>query len=657
MKILEIRIDGFGKWHEQTFILNHDFQIFYGANEAGKSTLVNFINGILFGFPKKSEHYQQYIPKNGSLYGGSLLIEDENKNKYLVSRHKGKKGGNLNITDDQGNEYSEDKLVNLRLNITRDLYEDIFCFDQKRLSEIISLTPNDLQKNLQQFGAVNSNEWLKLTNQLNKKSESLYKRRGRKPKLNEHLKEYANLQEQLNNNELSYQKYIQLQQNINEEKQQLTDIDNENKLTAQLSKYQRLLKLWPIYQEKDNDKRKLSESLIDQVHQLQIKLDMYNDQLHTKQKLFLNLINEKLNEVHIKNSVNYGYIICAFIILFGLGLIGFSALKFIGVLLLILSIIYCIYQTKKVKSQKQKQIKSHDYLLKLKYQILNDQWDSFNVNLINDSNIKNYVFELQQVKQSQQQIKQKLNDIYQKYEINDSKAFDELVNEQRNQINKIQLTEQDQKELSKFKDINEIQQQVIQLNNQLQSINKLKQSLQTNQGYLKRLTEDVDLSLSQKVTDLKEVISKETSTWIATQLSIKLINKVLHLASADRFPKIIQLAQKYFSILTNNRYPIINLNNNEITVLDDQKNNFNVSELSQGTAEQLNVALKLAFVEVIHNQIDLPIIIDDGFVNFDNQRKNSVLRLLNEISKHNQVIYLTANDNIYEQNESNIINL
>lgn len=657
MKILEIRIDGFGKWHEQTIILNHDFQIFYGANEAGKSTLVNFINGILFGFPKKSEHYQQYIPKNGSLYGGSLLIEDENKNKYLVSRHKGKKGGNLNITDDQGNEYSEDKLVNLRLNITRDLYEDIFCFDQKRLSEIISLTPNDLQKNLQQFGAVNSNEWLKLTNQLNKKSESLYKRRGRKPKLNEHLKEYANLQEQLNNNELSYQKYIQLQQNINEEKQQLNDIDDENKLTAQLSKYQRLLKLWPIYQEKDNDNRKLSESLIDQVHQLQIKLDMYNDQLRTKQKLFLNLINEKLNEVHINNSVNYGYIICAFIILFGLGLIGFSALKFIGTLLLVLSITYCIYQTKKVKSQKQKQIKSHDYLLKLKDQIQNDQWDSFNVNLINDSNIKNYVFELQQVKQSQQKIKQKLNNIYQKYEINDSKAFDELVNEQRNQINKIQLTEQDQKELSKFKDINEIQQQIIQLNNQLQSINKLKQSLQTNQGYLKRLTEDVDLSLNQKVTDLKEIIFKETSTWIATQLSIKLINKVLHLASADRFPKIIQLAQKYFSILTNNRYPIINLNNNEITVLDDQKNNFNVSELSQGTAEQLNVAIKLAFVEVIHNQIDLPIIIDDGFVNFDNQRKNSVLRLLNEISKHNQVIYLTANDNIYEQNESNIINL
>lgn len=657
MKILEIRIDGFGKWHEQTFILNNDFQIFYGANEAGKSTLVNFINGIFFGFPKKSEHYQQYIPKNGSLYGGSLLIEDENKNKYLVSRHKGKKGGNLHITDDQGNEYSEDKLVNLRLNITRDLYEDIFCFDQKKLSEIISLTPNDLQKNLQQFGAVNSNEWLKLTNQLNKKSESLYKKRGRKPKLNEHLKEYANLQEQLNNNELSYQKYIQLQQNINEEKQQLNDIGDENKLTAQLSKYQRLLKLWPIYQEKDNDNRKLSESLIDQVHQLQIKLDMYNDQLHTKQKLFLNLIDEKLNEVHANNSVNYGYIICAFIILFGLGLIGFSALKFIGVLLLVLSITYCIYQNKKVKSQKQKQIKSHDYLLKLKDQIQNNQWDSFNVNLINDSNIKNYVFELQQVKQSQQNIKQKLNYIYQQYEINDSKEFDALVNEQRNQINKIQLTEQDKKELSKFKDINEIQQQIIQLNNQLQSVNKLKQNLQTDQGYLKRLTEDVDFSLNQKVTDLKEVIFKETSTWIATQLSIKLINKVLHLASADRFPKIIQLAQKYFSILTNNRYPIINLNNNEITVLDDQKNNFNVSELSQGTAEQLNVALKLAFVEVIHNQIDLPIIIDDGFVNFDNQRKNSVLRLLNEISKHNQVIYLTANDNIYEQNESNIINL
>ena len=39
MKINKIEIYGFGKWNNVIFDLKQDLQVFYGLNEAGKSTL------------------------------------------------------------------------------------------------------------------------------------------------------------------------------------------------------------------------------------------------------------------------------------------------------------------------------------------------------------------------------------------------------------------------------------------------------------------------------------------------------------------------------------------------------------------------------------------------------------------------------------------
>ncbi|GFI60750.1 putative protein YhaN [Lactobacillaceae bacterium] len=73
---------------------------------------------------------------------------------------------------------------------------------------------------------------------------------------------------------------------------------------------------------------------------------------------------------------------------------------------------------------------------------------------------------------------------------------------------------------------------------------------------------------------------------------------------------------------------------------------FLVEELSQGTAEQLYIALRLGFVTVMSDQANFPIIIDDGFVNFDNVRRQRMLALLEKIAEKNQVIYFTADDRI-----------
>lgn len=57
MQIEQVNIFGFGKWTDQQFALDSHFQVFYGQNEAGKSTLSAFIDGVLFGFATKKQPY------------------------------------------------------------------------------------------------------------------------------------------------------------------------------------------------------------------------------------------------------------------------------------------------------------------------------------------------------------------------------------------------------------------------------------------------------------------------------------------------------------------------------------------------------------------------------------------------------------------------
>src|SRR5690625_6288381 len=73
MRIKQLEIYGYGKWIDQTFHLSNNVQLFYGANEAGKSTLMSFIHSILFGFPTRNSTLLRYEPHESSKYGGKII--------------------------------------------------------------------------------------------------------------------------------------------------------------------------------------------------------------------------------------------------------------------------------------------------------------------------------------------------------------------------------------------------------------------------------------------------------------------------------------------------------------------------------------------------------------------------------------------------------
>jgi len=106
MRLLDLHIDGFGKFHDCSVSFEDGLNIIYGKNEAGKSTLHTFIRCMLFGLERgrgrasKNDLYSRYEPwQNRAIYGGKLRLEKGGKT-YRIERNFQKDQKSLVIVDE-----------------------------------------------------------------------------------------------------------------------------------------------------------------------------------------------------------------------------------------------------------------------------------------------------------------------------------------------------------------------------------------------------------------------------------------------------------------------------------------------------------------------------------------------------------------------------
>jgi uncharacterized protein YhaN len=89
MYINKLHLRAFGKFSSKRIYFGSKFNIIYGENEAGKSTIHNFIEAILYGFGEDENgilKYNKYKPWDNSLYRGTLGMSMRNGEKYVVSK-------------------------------------------------------------------------------------------------------------------------------------------------------------------------------------------------------------------------------------------------------------------------------------------------------------------------------------------------------------------------------------------------------------------------------------------------------------------------------------------------------------------------------------------------------------------------------------------
>ena len=116
MRLLDLYINGFGKFHKRSISFHRGLNVIYGKNEAGKSTLHTFIRGMLFGIEKgrgrvsKNDLYVKYEPwENSSSYEGRMRVE-ANGQIYRIERNFSKNSKSLHVINETlGREEAADK--------------------------------------------------------------------------------------------------------------------------------------------------------------------------------------------------------------------------------------------------------------------------------------------------------------------------------------------------------------------------------------------------------------------------------------------------------------------------------------------------------------------------------------------------------------------
>ncbi|HCD45539.1 MAG TPA: hypothetical protein DEQ64_17780, partial [Lachnoclostridium sp.] len=105
MKIIDIYINGFGKFHGRNLTFRDGLNIVYGKNEAGKSTIHTFIRGMLFGIERqrgrasRNDLYTKFEPwENSGTYEGQIRVEHKD-HIYRIERTFQKNKKEFKIVD------------------------------------------------------------------------------------------------------------------------------------------------------------------------------------------------------------------------------------------------------------------------------------------------------------------------------------------------------------------------------------------------------------------------------------------------------------------------------------------------------------------------------------------------------------------------------
>ena len=156
-------------------------------------------------------------------------------------------------------------------------------------------------------------------------------------------------------------------------------------------------------------------------------------------------------------------------------------------------------------------------------------------------------------------------------------------------------------------------------------------------------TDELQLYENEKATAQRLV-----DEWISDKLAAGMIKWTLGQVTKDRFEEIIADAETYFHLLTDGEYERIVFKEDELFVQHENGHVVDVRVLSRGTAEPLYVAIRLAYIKNTRDMMELPVIMDDPFVNFDERRRENMYRLLQSLRSDLQIIYFTFDDTAFK---------
>ena len=645
MKINKLKINGYGKIKNKEINLQNNINLIYGKNESGKSTILNFITDSFYGISKNKkgkEHsnYEKYLPWIGEEFSGKVEYELDNKEKYEIFRDFRKKNPkifnenkediskNFNIDKNKGNEFFYEQTT---------VDEDLFLSTVVVNQETVKLKKQEqnvlIQKVANLVGTGDDNVSFRIAiDRINRRQlDEIGTERSREKPINIVNREIEELEAQKEDLE----KYVNIKYEIEENKtnliKEISSLENENNFLNEIKLINENEK---IEEEKIKLKENLEKENEEKINELKNKInDIKNNNKNILENKFEKIKNkeeinskklEKNNNLYLEKNKLNKKIIIFLIILILINILQFifiknNIFKYIFLLTVPTYLIFCFYLknkiNKKIKIEEKIQKNNSEKLEKIKLDInlLENQKEILEKNnnkLIEEiNNLKNN-FNLK-INLEKEKIKNKYFEKIEKNKINDFLNSKNIIFE----IQKIQ------KELNNKKI-------------QLHTLDIDKQNIENKVDNLSKIEEKLVNDKDKKVN----LINLNKSMNLAKEILMQCYEEMKNTIT----PKFTQNLSENIAEITNYKYTKMQFNDIDGLVVELENGNYiPASKLSIGTMDQLYLSLRLSMVEELSEE-KMPIILDEVFAYFDQERLENILNYINKKFNNNQIIIFSC---------------
>jgi len=221
-----------------------------------------------------------------------------------------------------------------------------------------------------------------------------------------------------------------------------------------------------------------------------------------------------------------------------------------------------------------------------------------------------------------------------------------------------------EEQLRKYKLVNFTIDDFDELNDLKEEVEKLKSKKIELQTSLKTTTSLVESpeEIKEKLDAVKEKIKELDIKIQEHNLASKFLEMAETLVHHKFTPAVEKDSKPILKLVTNEHYNELKIDEETLDIYvkaPEIKKFINVSMLSQGARDQIYFTLRTVMVNLLSGNLNIPLILDDPFHNFDEVRLKKTINVIKKLSKEKQIILISHRPyhNEFKNFAANIIEL
>ena len=629
MKLIKCHIENFGKLENFDYEFTEGLNTIKQENGFGKTTFASFIKAMFYGLEARRNtkaliDRKKYEPWQGGSFGGNIEFEIDGK-KYKVERFFGKKEA-----EDKFKIY--DLSTNLETNdFSENLGEEIFKLNKEAYERSTFISGQNMETSMNDSINAKLGNILENENDINSSEKAIktlddaikfYKKTGGRGEINEAILKKSKLEQKLENSKTDAKNLQERKNSLDVLKRQISE-----KLVQQEKYRKNIIEI----NEEEAKKSKLEQYTLlkNQLDESQKKLksflDKGTDDIELINKIEFNknkFENTKKQIERNKNKLKFNKKICiinliiSIIIAIITIILYIKNLKFIGIILavvcLISAISFIILSVVVAKTKGKLDAKNQE-----------------KENLDNMLNTLNAIYEKQKKEREEESDKLK-----QEYDIKlrNLEAFEKL-----NNIQELISYAPKTTNLNKA----EIEQNLNSLNKEINKLNDEKNYIQNQIELLEASVDTFEIEnelneTTDKIEEMKHNLDILEKTKDYLSMAKEQFSSHYLKGMQESFVKNIEFL--------NGKKIDINLDVNLNAEVNEKGSNKKIDFFSTGYQDIIYICMRLSLIESLFEKEKPFIILDDPFVNLDEEKIQHAKELINNISKQYQIIYFSCHE-------------